>query len=113
MSRLLFPYYENRVDDITYCNRECNEFRNGKYGCGKTVDLATADIHPFAKIAKDVAAGAVLLFAIIAVIIGAIIFYRIWYSCIPKLLLSFGSAVRGFNERVYLFIAVNRKDAGI
>ena len=91
----------------------CNEFRNGKYGCGKTVDLATADIHPFAKIAKDVAAGAVLLFAIIAVIIGAIIFYRIWYSCIPKLLLSFGSAVRGFNERVYLFIAVNRKDAGI
>ncbi|EEM82035.1 Undecaprenol kinase [Bacillus thuringiensis serovar huazhongensis BGSC 4BD1] len=40
----------------------------------KTVDLATADIHPFAKIAKDVAAGAVLLFTIIAVIIGAIIF---------------------------------------
>ena len=40
----------------------------------KTVDLATTDIHPFAKIAKDVAAGAVLLFAIIAVIIGAIIF---------------------------------------
>lgn len=27
----------------------------------KTVDLVTADIHPFAKIAKDVAAGAVLL----------------------------------------------------
>ena len=52
MLRLLFPYYENRVDDITYCNRECNEFRDGKYGCGKTVDLATADIHPFAKIAK-------------------------------------------------------------
>ncbi|CAH2462067.1 MULTISPECIES: diacylglycerol kinase family protein [Bacillus] len=40
----------------------------------KTVDLATADIHPFAKIAKDVAAGAVLLFAIIAAVIGAIIF---------------------------------------
>lgn len=40
----------------------------------KTVDLATTDIHPFAKVAKDVAAGAVLLFAIIAVIIGAIIF---------------------------------------
>lgn len=40
----------------------------------KTVDLVTADIHPFAKIAKDVAAGAVLLFAVIAVIIGAIIF---------------------------------------
>ncbi|PEJ93059.1 diacylglycerol kinase family protein [Bacillus toyonensis] len=40
----------------------------------KTVDLVIADIHPFAKIAKDVAAGAVLLFAVIAVIIGAIIF---------------------------------------
>ena len=51
MLRLLL-YYENRVDDITYCNRECNEFRDGKYGCGKTVDLATADIHPFAKIAR-------------------------------------------------------------
>lgn len=54
----------------------------------KTVDLATTDIHPFAKIAKDVAAGAVLLFAIIAVIIGAIIFYRMWYSCIPKLFIK-------------------------
>ena len=51
------PYYESRVDDITYCNRNCNELRDGKYGCGKTVDLATADIHPFAKVAKDVAAG--------------------------------------------------------
>ncbi|KFM99543.1 diacylglycerol kinase family protein [Bacillus clarus] len=40
----------------------------------KTVDLVTTDIQPLAKIAKDVAAGAVLLFAIIAVIIGAIIF---------------------------------------
>ncbi|MBC6974509.1 diacylglycerol kinase family protein [Bacillus sp. Xin] len=40
----------------------------------KTVDLATADFKPFAKIAKDVAAGAVLLFTVIAVIIGAIIF---------------------------------------
>ncbi|WP_367899732.1 diacylglycerol kinase family protein [Bacillus pseudomycoides] len=40
----------------------------------KTVDLVTADFKPFAKIAKDVAAGAVLLFTVIAVIIGAIIF---------------------------------------
>ena len=71
------------------------------------------DIHPFAKVAKDVAAGAVLLFAIIAVIIGAIIFYRMWYSCIPKLFLSFEGAVKAFNKRVYLFTAVNRKDAGI
>lgn len=50
----------------------------------KTVDLATGDFKPLAKIAKDVAAGAVLLFAVIAVIIGAIIFCLIWYSCIPK-----------------------------
>ena len=113
MLRLLFPYYESRVDDITYCSRNCNELRDDKYGCGKTVDLATADIHPFAKVAKDVAAGAVLLFAIIAVIIGAIIFYRMWYSCIPKLLLSFEGAIKAFNKRVYLFTAVNRKDAGI
>ncbi|MGG3444408.1 diacylglycerol kinase [Bacillus cereus] len=40
----------------------------------KTVDLATTDIHPFAKNAKDVAAGSVLLFTIIAVVIGAVIF---------------------------------------
>lgn len=40
----------------------------------KTVDLVTEDFKPLAKIAKDVAAGAVLLFTIIAVIIGAIIF---------------------------------------
>jgi len=36
-----------------------------------------------------------------------------WYSCIPKLLLSFEGAVKAFNKRVYLFTAVNRKDAGI
>ena len=40
----------------------------------KTVDLITSDYHIYAKIAKDVAAGAVLFSAIIAVIIGGIIF---------------------------------------
>lgn len=40
----------------------------------KTVDLVTQDFKPLAKVAKDVAAGAVLLFTVIAVIIGAIIF---------------------------------------
>lgn len=39
-----------------------------------TVDLVTSDYHPLAKIAKDVAAGAVWLMAITSVIIGAIIF---------------------------------------
>ena len=39
-----------------------------------TVDLITQEKHPKAKIAKDVAAGAVLVAAITAVIIGLIIF---------------------------------------
>jgi len=37
------------------------------------VDLATAEYHPLAKIAKDVAAGAVLLMAIAAVVVGLLI----------------------------------------
>jgi undecaprenol kinase len=44
----------------------------------RIVDLVTLDYHPLAKQAKDVAAGAVLIFAIAAIIVGAIIF-------IPKL----------------------------
>lgn len=38
------------------------------------VDLATAEYHPLAKVAKDVAAGAVLLAAILSVVVGLIIF---------------------------------------
>jgi len=38
------------------------------------VDLASPEIHPLAKIGKDVAAGAVLMSAIISAIIGLIIF---------------------------------------
>lgn len=38
------------------------------------VDLASPEFHPLAKIAKDVAAGAVLVTAVSAVIIGSIIF---------------------------------------
>jgi diacylglycerol kinase len=38
------------------------------------VDLASPTHHPLAKIAKDVAAGAVLLSAILAVVIGLFIF---------------------------------------
>ncbi len=40
----------------------------------KTVDLVTGEYHPLAKLAKDFAAGAVLLFAIASIIIGTIIF---------------------------------------
>ena len=43
------------------------------------VDLASPSYHPLAKVAKDVAAGMVLLAAIGAVIIGMIIFLpRLW-----------------------------------
>jgi diacylglycerol kinase (ATP) len=45
----------------------------------KVVDLASPEQHPLAGKAKDIAAGAVLLCAIISVIIGLIIF-------IPKVL---------------------------
>jgi len=39
-----------------------------------TVDLVTGEYHPLAKTAKDVAAGAVLLAAILAVIVGIYVF---------------------------------------
>lgn len=42
------------------------------------VDLASPEIHPLAKKAKDIAAGAVLLFAISSVIIGLILFVPKW-----------------------------------
>lgn len=38
-----------------------------------TIDLITPEYHPLAKVAKDVAAGAVLLSAIAAVVIGLLI----------------------------------------
>ena len=38
------------------------------------VDLSSPEYHPLAKIAKDVAAGAVLLNAILAIIIGLFVF---------------------------------------
>ncbi len=38
------------------------------------VDLASPTYHPLAKIAKDVAAGAVLLNALLAIIIGSFVF---------------------------------------
>jgi len=44
------------------------------------VDLASPDIHPLAKAAKDIAAGAVLVFAIASVIIGILIFLPKWLN---------------------------------
>jgi undecaprenol kinase len=40
----------------------------------RVVDLITVEYHPLAKQAKDVAAGAVFIYAIMAVIIGVLIF---------------------------------------
>ncbi len=45
----------------------------------RVVDLVTREYHPLAKQAKDAAAGAVLVYAILSVIIGLVIF-------LPKLL---------------------------
>jgi undecaprenol kinase len=42
----------------------------------KTVDLITDDYHPLAKIAKDAAAGAVLVYAAASVIVGVLIFSK-------------------------------------
>lgn len=41
----------------------------------RVVDLAAAEYHPLAKQAKDVAAGAVFIYAILSVTIGIIIFF--------------------------------------
>jgi diacylglycerol kinase len=38
------------------------------------IDMASPDYHPLAKIAKDVAAGAVLLSAMLSVVIGLLVF---------------------------------------
>jgi undecaprenol kinase len=43
------------------------------------VDLASPEFHPLAKVAKDVAAGAVLVFAVFSVIIGVLIFFPKWF----------------------------------
>ncbi|WP_339175686.1 diacylglycerol kinase family protein [Solibacillus sp. FSL R5-0691] len=45
----------------------------------RVVDLASPEIHPLAKQAKDVAAGAVLVFALASVIIGLLIFLPKWF----------------------------------
>ncbi|MDW0108979.1 diacylglycerol kinase family protein [Sporosarcina aquimarina] len=44
----------------------------------RVVDLVTQEVHPLAKQAKDLAAGAVLVFSIASAIIGIIIFLPKW-----------------------------------
>lgn len=48
-----------------------------------TIDLVTKETHPLAKIAKDTAAAAVLVFGLTAIVIGCIIF-------VPKILVLIG-----------------------
>jgi diacylglycerol kinase len=51
------------------------------------VDLATSEYHPLARVAKDVAAGAVLLNAMLSVVIGLLVFVpHLW----PLLLHALG-----------------------
>lgn len=44
----------------------------------RVVDLASPELHPLAKEAKDIAAGAVLVFAVASAIIGLLIFLSRW-----------------------------------
>lgn len=41
----------------------------------KTIDLVVKDYHPMAKVAKDIAAGAVLIAALNAIIVGYLLFF--------------------------------------
>lgn len=45
----------------------------------RVVDLASPNIHPLAEQAKDIAAGAVLVFAVFSAIIGLLIFLPKWF----------------------------------
>lgn len=49
----------------------------------RVVDLVTSEYHPLAKEAKDIAAGAVFVAAILSIVIGGIIFIpKIWSAII-------------------------------
>lgn len=52
----------------------------------RVVDLVTKEYHPLAKVAKDVSAGAVLVFSIFAAIIGIVIFYDPFYEIMKQIL---------------------------
>lgn len=49
-------------------------------GIERAIDLVTEEYHPLAKQAKDVAAGAVLIFAIGSVIAAILIFIPKWFN---------------------------------
>jgi diacylglycerol kinase (ATP) len=51
----------------------------------RAVDTATLEYHPIAKIAKDVAAGAVLISAINSILVGILIFSKYLWIIIENL----------------------------
>ncbi|MGM1046574.1 MAG: diacylglycerol kinase family protein [Bacillota bacterium] len=55
------------------------------------VDLVSPDVHPLARIAKDTAAGAVLITALFAVVVGIMVFYE-------PVISWFGSIGSGFDH---------------
>jgi len=69
---LKIPKYQLLLVFFTIVFVMCMELVNT--AIEKTVDLVTDKFHPLAKIAKDVAAGAVLLAAIFAFMIGLYVF---------------------------------------
>ncbi|WP_438311000.1 diacylglycerol kinase family protein [Sporosarcina sp. FA9] len=46
----------------------------------RVVNLVTTEIHPLAKQAKDLAAGAVLIYAVISGVIGLLLFASKWFK---------------------------------
>lgn len=53
-------------------------------GMERAVDLVTSEYRPLAKLAKDAAAGAVLVTAIGAAVIGVLVFYHVLADGVPK-----------------------------
>ena len=46
----------------------------------RVVDLTTTEWHPLAKQAKDLSAGAVLIYAIVSALIGLLLFIPKWFN---------------------------------
>ena len=56
------------------------------------IDMITREYHPLAAIAKNVAAGAVLVSSVLAVIVGYLIFFPKFEALIPRVIVSLQKA---------------------